>query len=49
LTFRGLLSEPGLRAYWNAQKEDIGKAAPKLRAFIDGLCDREAANFKYKV
>lgn len=47
--FRGLLSEPGLRAYWDSRKEDVGKAAPKLRAFIDGLCDGDAANFKFRV
>jgi len=41
-TFRGLLREPGLRAYWLKQRETMAKAAPRYCAFIDSLCTGEA-------
>jgi len=34
----GLLSQPGFRAYWNSQRADLAKLAPKFTAFVDGLC-----------
>jgi hypothetical protein len=37
-TFRELMKEPGIRAYWLRQKEVIAKAAPRYCAFIDSLC-----------
>jgi hypothetical protein len=37
-TFRELMKEPGVRAYWLRQKEVIAKAAPRYCAFIDSLC-----------
>ena len=37
-TFRILLREPGMRAYWLNQKEVMAKAAPRYCAFIDSLC-----------
>jgi hypothetical protein len=37
-TFRELMKEPGVRAYWLRQKEVIAKAAPGYCAFIDSLC-----------
>jgi hypothetical protein len=42
-TFRGVLKEPGLRAYWLKQRETMTKAAPRYCAFIDSLCTGEAA------
>jgi hypothetical protein len=48
-TFRGLLSEPGMRAYWESRKGKIAQASPRLRTFIDGLCDGEAASFGFNV
>ncbi len=46
--FRGLLSEPGLRAYWFANREEIGKSAPRYRTFVDGLCVGEASEFGFR-
>jgi hypothetical protein len=37
-SFRALLREPGVRAYWLKQKEVMAKAAPRYCAFIDSLC-----------
>jgi len=37
-SFRELLREPGMRAYWLRQKEVMAKAAPRYCAFIDSLC-----------
>jgi len=37
-SFRILLREPGVRAYWLRQKEVMAKAAPRYCAFIDSLC-----------
>jgi hypothetical protein len=48
-TFRGLLSEPGVRAYWLGRRESIGKAAPGFAKFVDALCSEEASAFKYRV
>jgi hypothetical protein len=44
--FRNLLAEPGLRAYWLANRDEIGEGAPKYRAFVDSLCIGEAIEFK---
>ncbi len=38
-TFRALLREPGMRAYWLRQKEVMAKAAPRYCGFIDCLCE----------
>jgi hypothetical protein len=38
-TFRALLREPGLQAYWLRQKEVMSKAAPRYCAFIDSRCE----------
>src|SRR3569832_1327171 len=46
---RGLLSEPGYRAYWNAQRADIGKLAPEFATFVDGLSSDDAMEFKFKL
>ncbi len=44
-TFRGLLSEPGLRAFWAAQREEVGRSAPRFRAFVDSLVPEQAPVF----
>ena len=41
-TFRGLLSEPGLRTHWNMARDDLRKVAPKFCTFVDGLVVGEA-------
>jgi hypothetical protein len=38
-SFRALLREPGVRAYWLRQKDVMAKAAPRYCAFIDSLCE----------
>jgi len=48
-TFRGLLAEPGLRAYWNAMRQDTVRVAPKFGAFVESLCVGEATTFKNRV
>jgi hypothetical protein len=42
-TFRGVLKEPGLRAYWLRQRAVMAEAAPRYCAFIDSLCTGETA------
>jgi hypothetical protein len=42
---RNLMSQPALRGFWLANREDIGKAAPKFRAFVDSLVVDEATEF----
>jgi hypothetical protein len=37
-TFRALLKEPGLLAYWEKQREAFVTAAPRYCTFIDSLC-----------
>jgi hypothetical protein len=44
-TFRGVLREPGPRAYWLKQRETMTKAAPRYCAFIDSLCADEPMAF----
>ena len=34
---RHLMSQPGLRAFWMANREEIGGAAPRFRSFVDSL------------
>jgi hypothetical protein len=46
---RGLLLEPGYRAYWNAQREELRSIAPKFVAFVDGLCVEEATAFGFRL
>jgi hypothetical protein len=46
---RGLLSEPGYRAYWNAQRVELTKVAPEFCAFVDGLSTGEAKEFGYRI
>jgi hypothetical protein len=46
---RGLLSEPGYRAYWNAQRDDVRKIAPGFAGFIDSLCTEDATAFKFRI
>lgn len=48
-TFRGLLSEPGVRAFWEGRRASIGRASPRFAAFGDSLCSREAAEFSNHV
>ncbi len=48
-TFRGLLAQPGLRAYWTSVRADTAAAAPKFSAFVDNLCGGEAAGFTHHV
>jgi len=48
--FRGLLSEPGMRAYWIERRDGgIAKASPNFTKFVDGLCTEPASTFKYRV
>ncbi|HEX7757982.1 MAG TPA: hypothetical protein VF459_00655 [Caulobacteraceae bacterium] len=44
-TFSVLLSNPGLRAFWNSIRDDTGKVAPKYRAFVDGLIVGDATEY----
>jgi hypothetical protein len=46
---RGLLSEPGYRAYWNSQRVELQKIAPRFCAFVDGLCTEEASEFRFRI
>ena len=46
---RALLSQPGMRAYWTAQRDGIGNVAPKFVAFVDGLCTEEAREFMLRL
>jgi hypothetical protein len=46
---RGLLSEPGYRDYWNAQRTEIAKIAPQFCAFVDGLCSGEVKEFGFRI
>jgi hypothetical protein len=48
-TFRGLLSEPGVRAYWLGYRELIVDVAPHFCNFVDGLCTLEPTHFKNRV
>lgn len=45
---RNLMSQPALRAYWLANREDIGKAAPKFRSFVDSLVVGESTEFQFR-
>jgi hypothetical protein len=45
----GLLAEPGYRAYWNAQRVELSRIAPKFVAFVDGLCVEEATKFGFRL
>jgi hypothetical protein len=47
--FRGLLSNPGLRAFWNARKPRMEQVAPKFSAFVDSLCTDDATEFRHIV
>jgi hypothetical protein len=40
-TFRNRLREPGLRAFWQEQRQVMARAAPSYCAFIDSLCTEE--------
>jgi len=46
---RRLLSGPGYRAYWNAQRAEIATIAPKFCAFVDSLCTEDATEFRLKI
>jgi hypothetical protein len=46
---QGLLAQPGMRAYWTAQREVLSKVAPRFVAFVDGLCVGDAAEFTLKL
>jgi hypothetical protein len=46
---RGLLTEPGFRAYWNSVRVDLQAVAPKFAAFVDGLCVGEASDFGFRI
>jgi hypothetical protein len=48
-TFRGLLSEREVRAFWDAQKSRIGGVAPKFCAFVQSLADREVTDYANNV
>lgn len=48
-TFRGLLAQPGFRAYWNERRGAVGQVAPRFSAFVDSLADREATEFTHHV
>jgi hypothetical protein len=49
LLHQALLSQPGMRAYWMAQRKELGEAAPKFVAFVDGLCVGDATEFALKL
>jgi len=49
LVHRGLLSEPGMRAYWTGQRAEVAKVAPEFCAFVDGLCTGDATEFKFRI
>jgi hypothetical protein len=46
---RGLLSEPGYRAYWTAHSADLRAVAPKFCAFVDELCVGASSQFQFKI
>jgi hypothetical protein len=48
-TFRGLLQEPGMRAFWNEQRPINMRAAPRFTAFVDSLCKGDVEAFKNAV
>jgi hypothetical protein len=48
-TFRGLLQEPGLRAFWNGYRGTAVKVAPIFCAFVDSLCLTETREFSNQV
>jgi hypothetical protein len=37
-TFRLRFKEPGLRTYWERERDSLAKAAPHYCAYIDSLC-----------
>ena len=43
--FRGLLREPGLRAFWRNYRVTILRVAPGFCCFVDALCTGEPAQF----
>lgn len=45
LEHRVLMSQPAMRAFWLASRDEIGKAAPKFRAFVDSLIVGEVTEF----
>ena len=47
--YRGLLSEPGTRAFWNAMRPEMLRDAPRFTAFVDSLCVGDAAQFQGRV
>ena len=46
---RGLLLEPGYRAYWNNIRTELKEVAPKFTAFVDGLCVEDATEFGFRI
>jgi hypothetical protein len=48
-TFRGLLGEPGMRAFWLSQRAVTLRVAPRFAAFVDSLCTEDASTFKNTV
>jgi hypothetical protein len=47
--YRALMSQRGLRAYWDSTREGIGRVAPKFRDFVDSLCVGESGDFSHRV
>jgi hypothetical protein len=43
--FRGLLSEPGLRAFWADYRQTIVQVAPGFCRYVDSLCTNAPALF----
>src|SRR5690349_4271701 len=48
-TFRGLLRQPGLRAFWNDARAVSVKVAPRFTAFVDSLCSDAVETFTHRV
>ena len=48
-TFRGLLSQPGFRAYWNERRAGIAQGSPRFAAFVDSLANDEVTGFTHHV
>jgi hypothetical protein len=48
-TFRGLLAQPGFRAFWEEQRGAVGQVAPRFSAFVDSLANKEVTGFTHHV
>jgi hypothetical protein len=44
-TFRGLLSQPGFRAYWQEVRSRTETVSPRFTAFVDSLAAEDAGEY----